>query len=161
MPCIRWLALGTVGLLLVACDEEVAPNQPPTVDWALSVPAEDSLAFERMEQESMLFDVSDAAEDPEGDSVYTMWYGVDSEGSPHFLFGLLTMKLDQPCDLKWFATAHSGSVISIVVVVSDHDLTWAPDVDETQPVQTAVDVDGTAFPLIKRVWTVELLNNCP
>jgi len=62
---------------------------------------------------------------------------------------------------RWFSSAQPGSFISVVAVVSDHDLTWAPHVGKTQPVQTELDADGTPFPLIKRVWMVELLDNCP
>ena len=137
------------------------PNEPPSLDWSQTVPPTDEFPFQRREQQLMQFNIEGAVDDPEGDPLDAIWYWVDPEGSPHFLFGNLTMTFDNPCDLKSFANPPAGSYITVEVVVSDHELDWAPTVDETQPVRTGTDEKGTPYPMIKRVWVVELVDTCP
>jgi len=137
------------------------PNEPPTLDWSLTVPAEDQFTFQRREQQSMQFNIEGAVDDPEGDRLFTIWYWVDPEGAPHFLFGTLSMTFDNPCDLKSFFSPPAGAYVTVEVVVSDHEVTWAPTIDETQPVQTGMDEEGNPYPMIKRIWVVELVDTCP
>jgi len=137
------------------------PNEPPTLDWPLTVPAKDGFTFQRREENVQQFNIEGAVDDPEGDPLYTIWYWVDPDGKPHFLFGTLSMTWDNPCDLKPFSSPKSGSFITVEVVVSDHVLTWAPKDNEAQPVQTQTDENGTPYPMIKRVWVIELLDTCP
>lgn len=163
---VLWQVAGCV----VPPDEQFeSPNLPPWIDWSLTVPAEDQFVFDLSNKLVEEFSIEQAAEDPEGDSVYAFWYyrvwrlieDTDKyeKGKSYKLFaGFGELSYDFP------TCTHSpapGSRIQVVVAVSDVKLKWVGSVDEDNPVEPGEDEDGEARPMVKRVWWMDLDGVCP
>ena len=140
------------GCVVPPPESKYADNLPPFIDWTATIPAEDERSFSRSPATALEFRVDGAVDDPEGDTLYYVWYYVADEGLPTPVFGKETVSIN-PCDPL---ALRKAEVMIVAVVVSDAELDWTGDPTQPIPVQTQ---DGHEF--AKRTWTILLQDECP
>lgn len=149
LPVVLWQV---PGCLIPPDVVEDPDNQPPELDWKLSMPEGFEYTLDRSLDMSVEFSVANAVKDPEADPLHFVWYHEvpDSEQGPVPGVGNESMSLD-PCEIF---SLRSADRVNVAVWVSDEPLEF--------------DEDAELFPIIygirppaARYWTVELLGECP
>ncbi|MFH1531355.1 MAG: hypothetical protein ABIK09_11570 [Pseudomonadota bacterium] len=139
--------------LAAACDGgEDCPNQPPTLGWRLSTPGGLEVRFNRSVGQSLEFSISNAVSDPEEDPLFFVWYREvpEADSGPVPEVGDVSMTLN-PCEIF---SLRNASRVNVTVVVSDAPIMFDKDAE-------LFPVVNNGAPYVMRVWTVELLDECP